>query len=452
MLTGNERSFVLCDNRVDMHDYTYQPVLSKTDSTGRKLWSTYRNLTRPGKNEMSVEICESSKSHFFILGGWAETYSAPYDYTLTRISPTGEIEWSLTEVLKSDSRHRYYAGAAFPTQDDGCLVPYFESPGGFNYRSLRLRKYAADGTLAWNRDETVFEGSGWGMFEIGMTRGPGGEIYFFIGQGYGEVLILKYHPDGYALWDHEGVRVSANPVFGISPYLSGFYPDGSIGVIYSETPGDSLIIMGQRISPDGERLWGDHGKKLRGELYSHTQYTRAGILGDTTILIDQITRRPDIHDISISISAYDGDGNEVWNQPEICHSKPLGSLALMSLSAPAGNQRIFTWLEMDSTGGTGRIRAQNVRSDGTFGTKTSRIERVNVWPAGELRYDAISRTIWNPKPDKPLRYFLYTSSGESVASGIIRQSEILPPVAPGIYLISATDGKILYSSRLAILN
>ena len=72
------------------------------------------------------------------------------------------------------------------------------------------------------------------------------------------VLTQRVSADGYIRWQDEGVRVSLSSAYQLTPQMCS---DGSGGFIIAwvDTRFGNEDIFAQRISPDGNRLWGDNG-------------------------------------------------------------------------------------------------------------------------------------------------------------------------------------------------
>jgi hypothetical protein len=145
---------------------------------------------------------------------------------------------------------------------------------------IRAQKVSIEGETLWP-DSGVYVGNRRLRDEVTYTQmigaesdGEGGLIILWAVKYYRDVggnQILErqsFHAqrlssDGEALWDDDGVEVI--PDDSLSWYWKTV-PDGEGGVImvdYYQTSENDLFIGGQRISTDGEKLWGNSGVLYR---------------------------------------------------------------------------------------------------------------------------------------------------------------------------------------------
>ncbi len=74
---------------------------------------------------------------------------------------------------------------------------------------------------------------------------------------YGRVLAQRIQPDGQVFWGPEGVEI----VVAEAPDLTyDVAPDGSGGIVVTYSDGSGVFnVFAQRVSADGEKLWGENG-------------------------------------------------------------------------------------------------------------------------------------------------------------------------------------------------
>ncbi|TSA38628.1 MAG: T9SS C-terminal target domain-containing protein [Porphyromonadaceae bacterium] len=454
--SDKEGSLLVSQIRYDYATNRWSPVVIKISQTGKKIWSTYRELGRTGFDAYDIYLCISSLNNIFVITKWASEYKGNTEISLTRISAEGKLEWQDNRLLASDTINKIGDDfQIFPTNDDGCLVLYSTqtlSPSSSNVLSeeIRLRRISGTGLALWKRDEVVVK-QRWGIFADSYAVQQGDDaLYFLCHETPGVPMIYRESPDGTPTWGAYGQLLTDLPVFYMNPIISGFSPDGGIYLLYTNTTHDSVFLFEQKMSADGERLWGANGKKLISNKYGDLQRVLANTMGDTTVIICQMVTRSDYNSIFFNAMGISPEGNLLWNKTQIVSSPPDKSINLSGIAAGGNDQLVFSWMEFGENRQCDVIKAQNIHTNGTFGNLTSSIPILAKPGLPLFTYDAKRNSIANNRPDRSWQYFLFNSMGQMIIKGGINTEVLLPDLTPGIYFLTVIGGQHKESLKVLI--
>ncbi len=175
-----------------------------------------------------------------------------------------------------------------------------------------------------------------------------------------EVYAYKVSSDGDMLWGAEGLTLSDSGIDNISPRLA-VLPDNSVVVTWSK---NYSSIMCQRISPNGNLLWGD-GVAIN-NLIADLLSPHPIISSEGELLIQWISQTGPIWaaDSKLNLQKYDLDGSSVWGEPTVVVGPvvfPMGNWLQQSV-ADGNNGSFSAWTQM--SGNVQSAAVQHITDDG----------------------------------------------------------------------------------------
>ena len=183
--------------------------------------------------------------------------------------------------------------------------------------------------------------------------------------GLWQVYAYKISPDGSMIWGEDGLVLSASGVESISPRLT-VLPDNSVVVTWTH---NWNAISFQRVSSDGELLWGD-GILIEDDDEDATLISPQPIVtaeGDVLIQwIRQSGPYPWAPDSELYLQKYDYDGNPLWSEPTIAvgpEQFPNGNWLQESVAESSGGS-FSAWTDFSGSGGNQNAVAQHITGDG----------------------------------------------------------------------------------------
>ncbi len=183
--------------------------------------------------------------------------------------------------------------------------------------------------------------------------------------GLWQVYAYKISPDGSMIWGEDGLVLSASGVESISPRLTVLL-DNSVVVTWTH---NWNAISFQRVSSDGELLWGD-GILIEDDDEDATLISPQPIVtaeGDVLIQwIRQSGPYPWAPDSELYLQKYDYDGNPLWSEPTIAvgpEQFPNGNWLQESVAESSGGS-FSAWTDFSGSGGNQNAVAQHITGDG----------------------------------------------------------------------------------------
>jgi len=181
-----------------------------------------------------------------------------------------------------------------------------------------------------------------------------------------EVYAWKISPNGAMVWGDDGIAITNSSTSNMSPRLT-IVPDNSI--VVTCTHNDNMVFF-QRISSDGELLWGD-GIILEDD--TRSLISPQSIINTDDDIIFQWLRQSSGWPIysEIFIQKFDLSGVPLWTNPSLIVgpvSFPMGNWSQQLLAAPNGGCFI-AWTEL--SGNVQNAIAETVSNEG-----------VSLWDGG----------------------------------------------------------------------
>ena len=178
--------------------------------------------------------------------------------------------------------------------------------------------------------------------------------------GVWEVYAWKIAPDGSMLWGQDGLTLTTSGVTNMSPRMT-VLQDNS--VVVTCTHGNNTVLF-QRISPDGELLWGD-GILIEtdnGSLVSPQPIV--SVNGDVLVQWIRQTGSPPYYDSELFLQKYNIDGVPVWMVPIVVAGPvvfPMGNWS-QELVTEANGGSFSSWTQF--SGNVQNAVAQHITGEG----------------------------------------------------------------------------------------
>lgn len=293
---------------------------------------------------------------------------------MQKISPEGELLWGDTGIALTGAE-TYSWPQIIPIENDNILIKFYKDTGSFPYlnRDIYAQRYDTDGNAVWNDDTVISNAGGISAWTQTLSILKDDENGFYIAWNddrdnnmISEVYVQHIESDGNCTYTDNGIRVSTVPNRNrMYTYLA--LPENSENLFAFWNEMDSNQndrgIYGQKISPSGQRLWGD-GAIAFIELSSTNVYPfAAGSSQENSVLFYEETTSG--INSQILAMCIDEDGNFVWAEEQVTMCSINSEKIHPDVSNLQMNQWIATW--EDSRNGNSDIYAQNISIDGNLG-------------------------------------------------------------------------------------
>ncbi len=321
-------------------------------------------LNDPGDSGFTPMItCTSDGSAvvaYFDLNGFTRLVSLDSD---------GDENWSV-EASHSDSPIAISdIAAATGTDDDGSITVAFATTGPPTIpRKVYIEKYDADGNALWGGDEPVTV-SETGSMQMGYFPGfttdelGGVTVAWYVVTPDIQSYVQYYDADGNAQFDFGGITVSTNATQLRGDPTAMYDVDSeSIFTFWRETDGsqNSIGVYGQRISIEGERLWGNSGSAivpLSGQ--DHGQIRMLFMEDDPVLFFARRISPTETHYLG---AKFDRDGEFVWDDEFVTFASSPSNKSRMLPVSTKSTEAFILW--EDSRDATVNVYGQIFNSDG----------------------------------------------------------------------------------------
>ena len=461
---------MLCDGNIPRGQEKY--VAWKVDKAGKQLW---------GEDGVDLHNGECPDDQFVAAIRVTQLESGNYIFcwmgdqtVLQNVSADGKCQW--------DSGKRIETGAYPHVVDagDGDVMIVYELSG------LNVRRIDFEGNTIW--DVKAFSGQlnpqipSWTYVQVVPIEDPQGRgvligYYGFIGDDEFHPYISYVKADGtHAFPDADaGLRVNYSDHWGMAPSLAYDKDNKVIYAIFQEREvGSQFVqrIVTQKISEEGELLWGNEGKELIPLKERTTGYQSVAMGPNGTVMFGFM------ENIGVGIAANDPiaikaaymkpNGDFVWEDKVkfVCsYESTKYNLELLPYSE---EQWIFVWEDNRNIAGMdGSMFAQNLYRDGSMGPDAPEIDPT----ATEKLKVAESALRVTPNPVRENTYIRYMAQqDEDVRIDLIASNGMMVPVyegrmsagentinwtrpasvAPGLYVLQLTSGNNTASVKIVL--
>ena len=328
-----------------------------------------------------------------------------------KVSIEGVVEWDSDGLVIGDDEWRTFHPRIVSDGEGGAIIAYYKAEGSSIVKYLMLQRIDAEGNFLWGdegitapdsqyvreKPEIVSVGNGefvvqrWvnGYFDFHKFDLLGNFLWeepvSFVSSGYFAYMVaddsggvfateraqingirkiraLHIGSDGESLWGDPGVIVRDSITYNYgAPLVKN--EDGSITMCWQEDL--PVYISTQRITGNGQKLWGEAGTSISSSITDQTQpiittsLDNSNIFAWTDFLNDEI---------DYYAQRLDVNGNQMWDVNDILVSQREATQYSHSCCITDSGGMIMTWGEEFENYG---VYAQQISSEGLLGYVTS---------------------------------------------------------------------------------
>lgn len=429
-------------------------LATKHDAQGVNLWTTGSQLFRSDCNAVEFRLAIDHNDDLFMSIIWEEKITGKTDVSICKILSNGNLQWEVRRFFYGDTTiYLDHEISIIPDEKGGCYVSY-ESTNcirnsnnsvHFIDSDYHFNRITATGKIAWDKDMIIFHCNG-KFFYPAATVGKDGFLYFLVACN----TIQKVHPDGFAVWEAGGISITED--YNIRyPGKMEVGEDGDIRIFYISNDWKNLRLIGQRINPDGVLKWGKWGLRLLDLPYTDWSGSCniASYQDTTLIMFDQADRSNEGYS-QTNLILIDPNGKKIWKEAKSLYTQLEHNSAWAGITPGVNGQFVIAWTLWTEASDC-NFYAQNIFTDGTFGTRsTIRADQV-LEPKIFRGYDPASNTLLFEPLMETIQYQLHNSSGQKVLEGSVNGRVQLPGLPPGLYILTLFNHQKLQESRKLML-
>ncbi len=433
----------------------YYVTVLRIDKNGNTLWSIQDDLFRQNCSVKYFSLCVNENDEAFLSVQWDNRIENKIDLSIYKISSSGVVDWSYKKLFFEDSTVGLDRDInIIPSNEGGCYVSYTyinqeATESGFNFIDSYavIYKFNNEGDLEWD-DKYLLDYKQWGMSGLKVIKDEVDNLYCIWNGDMNR--IQKVHPDGYPLWQEEGIPIMQR--YGLrEPILFDIGTDGNIRVVYASFQDRREQVYGQSVSPEGQLLWGSRGQEMVDNPYSMWGGNfKLGLCNDTILAAYKDVCDSDSNLYQTEYQMFDAYGNEVLDEPIKVDDHQGMSNYLLGVTTGVDGQFLVSWCSYNNS--SSLLEAQSITTDGSPGIKTS----INIQYLSEdksfMGYNQISRELLFSPGVKEFQFHLTSMSGQVIKSGIIKDRIGVPDISPGIYVLSIFRNNYLIHSHKLLIN
>lgn len=320
---------------------------------------------------------------------WPKSGTA-YTVCVQKISTAGSLMWGASGItITSPTGERIEAPEVVSDGGESAIIIWKNSTGTPWSPTSRMfaQKYSADGLAMWNPAGVLFYDLGhisaWTYPSL-ITDGSGGAFmswYDSPSLSDFDVKVMHVSSAGVLVFPLNGVSASINSMdrLHMYPSLSYFPASNSLFVFWVEENfnQNQYGVYGQKLSPAGERLWGNGGIEFVGLGGDQISFVVTGP-ADGQTYVGYFEAMGTIG-TSVKVFRANPDGTMQW-PPQLLSSPTLGGKDDLLMSVNTENRAFLTW--SDSRSDLADIYAQNINPNGTLGSMLPPGVEIELTPYG----------------------------------------------------------------------
>jgi len=351
--------------------------------------------------EPAPKVTATTAGNFVV--GWMKS-DATDRICFQKLSADGQKLWGENGITISGiTGERLSAPDLVPAQNDSVIAIWKNSTGPFWAPTTHLftQKFGPNGEAAWGASGVLIYDLGhmsaWTYPSI-SPDGQGGALYtWYDAPQLSEfnVWVEQVGAAGNLIFPVNGIQAStnSNDRLHMYPSLSYLPATDELYVFWVEENWNQnqYGLYGQKISPQGERLWTDSGREFLGLGDAQISFV-CSAPADTGIYVSYF-QSPTVINTAVLAFRIDPDGALLWN-PRVLSISDLGSKDDLLMVVNTESRAFLTWT--DGRHGDFDIYAQNVNLDGTLGNPISHIGESHLPPPDCFRLDAPYPNPFNP--------------------------------------------------------
>ncbi len=360
-------------------------------------------------------------------------------------------------VFTSDSDDVSYSDPFMTAAGENVIVVYSLTSGSFPAatRHLYAMMLNADGEEVWDEPALISDAGGIaGFTELSVkSDNDNGVIIAWHDDRNNDMISTAYvqHVDseGIATLTTNGVELGTGTgVQRFDPIAVRDIQKNEIYAFWRQTDANQNEsgLFGQRISADGERLWGNNGLELLALGTTFDALHDLKLRNDGEMIVFY-SKTGETSESFLHAMALNQEGESVWPQSVSTISAYPSGISNVTVSDKHQEQYVLSW--QDSRGDQG-IYAQNMHHDGNIGIIDNQIsvtepESFSVYPN-----PAVSAATINTK--KAGTVTISNSQGKILLKQNAKQAETInfEPGTSGLYFVTFIDGSQTETRKLII--
>lgn len=351
--------------------------------------------------EPAPKVTATTAGNFVV--GWMKS-GATDIICFQKISADGQKLWGENGITISGiTGERLSAPDLVPAENDSVIAFWKNSTGPFWAPTTHLftQKFGPNGEAAWGASGVLIYDLGhmsaWTYPEI-YPDGNGGAFYtWYDAPTLSEFNVWVEHVSaaGNLVFPLNGIQAStnSNDRLHMYPSLSYLPATDELYVFWVEENWNQnqYGLYGQKISPQGDRLWTDSGREFLGLGDAQISFV-CSAPADTGIYVGYF-ESPTVINTAVKAFRIDPDGAMLWN-PRVLSISDLGSKDDLLMVANTEGRAFLVWT--DDRHGDFDVYAQNVNLDGTLGNPVSYVRESDPPSPDWFRLDAPYPNPFNP--------------------------------------------------------
>lgn len=308
------------------------------------------------------------------IAAWIREGSEYLKIMIQKINAAGNLVWSNPLILESDDDENYNHPRICSSGPDNFILIWFKETGPYWQpdKHIYAQKFDSDGNSLWENDIPITTAGGIPIYiePIIIDNNDNGVYVSWADDREIDNILHTYvqniDSNGNILMDENGTRVSINEeTFNVGGSITLF--DDELYVFWQEKNSNQSQsgIYGQKLSPEGERLWNDTGIAFE-ELSTsgaNSVITRNSNDGVTIFYFDYPFGN--YLDNRLQAAKINAEGNFSWNEEKISLSVVQSEKLHLAVSDYSSYQWVSVW--EDKRNSSTDIFAQHINKHGELG-------------------------------------------------------------------------------------
>lgn len=292
---------------------------------------------------------------------------------IQKLNPLGQKLWGDWGIIISTANKITWP-QLMPVGDDDVILKFFEDsgPGWAPVRHIQAQRFNASGQPVWPSNTIIYNvGSINAWYQILPIVNDGNDGFYIAWYDYSisgtiaSAWIQHVNASGAIQFAANGVLLSDLHSYNqFYPQIAKPQGDPNVYVYWREVNGsqNQWGIVAQKISQDGQRLWGDNGKVIHPVGGNAVNPLFVFPVEEEMMLVYEDGSK------NLIASRIKTNGDFSWNPQQVFFNTTSGTKVHMDASDYDGKQWVFAW-EEDRMGSV-NIFAQNLHHDGALGIVT----------------------------------------------------------------------------------
>lgn len=382
----NNAVIVFSDRRNSPGDTILNPFAYKISSGGQFLWGPDGVAISNNSNAYQVwpQAAVLSDGNIAIVWWYINTAQRNSWITMQKLNAAGVPQFSAPINIQDPDGKRYQYPKVCKSDNGNYILSWVYGPkdtvGSFipDNVSVMTNKFDPNGNNLWGPShKIVYTNTGNTIPIYCVPRiypdGNNGAIYSYFNSTSSSIFtrVQRFNSAGTALFPQNGTAGSTNTKYiHVEPYAAYMSSTDETYFFWTEVDGDTQDhqgIFGQRLSPNGSRLWGDNGIAFS-SVDTFSIYGVYCFARDTNVVVTYASAYINANIYSFRANR---NGGFSWNSyyvvPMSLAPSPKGYIASATNS---DGMTASAWLDGRAAGTLegGGIYAQNVNYNGTIGT------------------------------------------------------------------------------------